>query len=340
MLTEALSRGAEVHIGLPSGASESAEYQIHLNDLSDNFRLSTIEDFGLRELERLSLEFGVTRTIVTDADILARQVASTGSWRGSGTLSILIMREKAQGRALSPITWLKTTAKHTLMYRASSVRNVEVSVLKSATWEGRSLFRVAKDPVELECTYLDVADVRSAWGLSSGTYWFAVLGAVTERKNVPLVVESLATLSKTDYAAGPLGLLIAGSVDGELKSDLLNFRTKCEAAGIEFVVIDRTLSNTELDAAVAASNCLVLAHSNEGPSGLLGKAACAGTRILAAGANSLRHDIRSLGDMAEWTPLKTSELKSAMKRALTSGRGEPKLSANKEMFVEALMPRA
>lgn len=330
---EALARGHTVHVALPPGARESAEFQTHIAGLAIRIELHSISDFGLQSLATLSSNLGVSRTVVTDGDALALQLAKRGRWHGHGRLSVLIMRETAQKSDFWPVYWTKNGIKKVITLRAALVSQVDLAVLKSATWSGSTRMRVAVDPVQLSCSVSDVEAVRTDWNMDETRYWFAVLGAITSRKNVPLLAKGLARMG------GPnIGLLVAGKIDPAIRKQIDIALSELTVSGTSAVVLDRTLSDIELDAAVTAADCLLLAHSNEGPSGLLGKAACAGTRVLAAGARSLRLDTQALDGLAEWTELEEDAIAAAMTRAVHSELSEASISTGAQSFLKALLP--
>lgn len=330
---EALGRGHSVHVGLPPGAGESTEFQTHIASLLHRISIITIAHFNLQSLEAISSTLGVARTVVTDGDALALQLAKRGRWRGGGRLSILIMRENVQQKNSLPIYWAKNGAKKAVIRGVALVPRVDLAVLKSATWSGSSKLRIAVDPVHISCSQSDIDAIRTNWGMDRSTYWFAVLGAITSRKNVPLLARSISQITDTD-----VGLVIAGRIDPAIRQEIEAVTTELRASGRRIILVDRTLSDTELDAAVTAADCLLLAHSNEGPSGLLGKAACTGTRVLAAGARSLQVDTQTLEGLAEWTELEEDTIAAAMVRAVDSGLGEATIPSGSESFLKALLP--
>ena len=134
------------------------------------------------------------------------------------------------------------------------------------------------------------------------------------------------------------GLLIAGKIDPVLRPEIESAAAASVDSGRPVVIIDRILSDVELDAAVAAVNCLMLAHSNEGPSGLLGKAACGGTRVIAAGAKSLKSDIEELPELGDWTELNEESLGAAMQASLPLRRGQAVLRSDVNSFVRVMLP--
>lgn len=330
---EALRRSNGVHIVLPPQAPASIEFETHLAHLRGQVELHIMEDFSFINLVALSKRLGATRTVVTDGDALALQVVKRGGWFGAGRLSLLIMREFAQGESSRAKLWVKNWAKRFVYRCAASCRSVDLAVLKSALWAGKSSFRVALDPAWLSCTSLDVEDIRSKWELDDSIYWFAVLGAITDRKNVPLVVQSLASLPGAN-----IGLVVAGKIDPSVRKAIYESALLMSTGGKTAKVFDGVLTDTDLDAAVSAVDCLVLAHSNEGPSGLLAKAAIAGTNIVAAGATSLQEDVVAFGEAAQWCPLQSDSLAQALSNAMAMGQRSVSRSGTTSSFLDALLP--
>lgn len=330
---EALERKYQVHIALPAGSTECQEFATHLNHLAHKVRVETLPSLKLRDLEALSLRVKAKRTVVTDGDALAIQLARAGGWKGEGRLSILIMRECAQPDKNPLKMWIKNQAKRFVHSRVSQDDYTDLAILKSSLWAGQSKLPIALDPVQLQCTERDVARIRESWNLDSSTFWFGVIGAITERKNVPLIAASLASVS-----SDRVGLLVAGKIDPRISTDIQSAVSHLASLGKSTKVVDRLLSDVELDAAVLAVDCLVLAHSNEGPSGLLGKAVAAGTQVLASGASSLKNDVAALGDSARWLPLDPPSLSAGLQLAMARPVRSEGLGATTSSFLEVLLP--
>jgi hypothetical protein len=103
------------------------------------------------------------------------------------------------------------------------------------------------------------------------------------------------------------------------------------------VVVDRMLEDVELDSAIAAVDCVVLAHSNEGPSGIFGKAVMSGTRLIASGASSLRQDAQAVATHATWTPLSADAIARAMGDAAAADRPAAVPDMGTARFTSALL---
>lgn len=325
-------RGDEVVLALSDEASATDESGLHLSGLAESVTIVSAHDFGVDAVAELSRRYDAVITVVPDGDRFAMRLARTRGWTGRGTVSVLIMREVAQPGELGLLVAAKSRIRTTLFRRAARLPGVRLSVLKSATWREDSSFASAPDPVTLACADDDVWKLRDTWDLDADSYWFAVLGAIFDRKNVPLVASAVRN-------AGPenVGLLIAGRCDPGAAQAMAEPLAELERAGARVVVVDRLLSELELDAAVTAVDCVVLAHSNEGPSGLFGKAAAAGTRVVAAGALSLRDDARHVPELASWVPLEAAALAEALRIARTLPRPSAVLMPEATRFAEALL---
>ena len=221
-----------------------------------------------------------------------------------------IMRDP---RMESPQAWGrrgKLRLKSVLLRRVARMRGVEVFFLRGAgrTSAADGALNVVEDPVTMASTTTSVAAVRRAWQLGGDRFWFGVIGAISKRKNVDLICQALAA---TD---GRIGLLLAGLIapDAQVDSERLE---QLAARGIEVRQVSQILSDIEIDSAVAAVDCVLLMHSNEGPSGILGKAAATGTRVVAGGAQSLRDDVTAL-HLGTWVPLDPPQMAEAFTRIM------------------------
>lgn len=328
----AATAGHRVTLVLSSGAAQSPELSIHLSGLDERVERVYNLDFTYGGVVELSHRLDATLTVISDGDSMAVDVGRRARWSGQGVLSVLVMRESAQPTRVPGLMRVKTHLKQALLRRARSVPGVRVTVLKGALWRGKSKFAVARDPVTLETTPDLVQSVRSRWGLSDDIYWFGVLGAISERKNLALIADALTALNKPG-----MGLLVAGTCDPCTMRGAYESLESLRQTGVPVVIVDRLLEDWELDSAVAAIDAVVLAHSNEGPSGLFGKAVAAGTRIVAAGARSLKKDAAGISTLAIWSPLKIAPLSACLKQTLleSPGVGQPDLGP--EEFVRALL---
>ncbi|WP_148040145.1 glycosyltransferase family protein [Cryobacterium tepidiphilum] len=327
----ALKRGSDVTIALRADQARLPEIELHLGKVMSGVTMLYLDAINLDVLVEKSRELGSSLTVVPDGDGYVRSLVRQGRWRGSGSFSLLIMREGATRTSSRLSRTLVSWVKHGLYFYLHQMRRVNVVILRSALWHGNSYFSIAKDPVTLKTSPAAASTIRSEWGLDDRRYWFAVLGAVTSRKNVALVAEALLSVRSKQ-----IGLLIAGKCDRSVR-DAEELLQKLRSAGCTVIVQDRLLSDEDLDTAVAIVDCLVLAHSNEGPSGLFGKAAAAGTRVVCAGAKSLRRDTKAAGEMASWSELRSDVLGKHLEHAAYAPRPHAVAETGFAPFVRPLL---
>lgn len=333
LVEAALGRGASVSLLLGPDSDETAE-AIHLAALPTEVRVLREDVLTLEQIESLSQVEAVTRTVVPDGDRFALRLAKRRGWHGAGRVTVLVMRERAQPRGAGissrTVASLRSSLRTLAFKRVAAMPAVDLRVLKSAGWTGKARFVPAIDPIRIMAGAGDGSRFRTRHGLGDDRYWFAVLGAISGRKNLDLVLDGLRGVT------APYGLLVAGRIDEDVAESVKDRLRELEQDGTA-VVIDRLLTDEELDAAVTAVDCVVLAHSNEGPSGLLGKAGAIGTRVVAAGADSLRRDLEALPGLGEWDVLSSGALTSLLDRATLLPRPRGLLDVGSSRFTDALL---
>ena len=299
----ALVRGHRVLVAVPDGAETSPESRMLLPGGVEVVPLPG----GRTTAPAVALaaaRSGADRTFVLSADDLVGPIARSG-WKGPGELSLLVMRPRSQrtGAAARAITAVKSA----LRAGARARPGVRVRVLTSAIDDASGPCTV-RDPIRFTATEADVAAFKASADLDHGFCWVAVVGVIAARKHVPLVASALTGLPFT-------GLLLAGRVEEQERAAIDRAVLELEQAGHPVRRVERLLSNTEFDAAVGAADVVVVAHGNEGASGVLGKAAAVGTPMVLAGARSLAEDAKRLQGLAHWVPLDRDELRAAVGRA-------------------------
>jgi glycosyltransferase involved in cell wall biosynthesis len=330
LVSAATEDGNEVFVATTERAINSSEWRLHLGHLASGVSLHQMTDFSLEAIGELSRDLEIDHVVVPDGDSCAYEIAKVGRWLGHGTIAILVMREMGQPAKVPGLAMIKTIAKRIALQRANQTSRVQIRVLKSSPWRGRSALPVSRDPVSL--IRHEIGDEKPVNVLPSGFFWFGVVGSIDPRKNLPLVASAVASLNRKD-----VGLVVAGQVrDSVLDSAEASFQ-RIRAAGGRVVVIDRLLEEAELDQIIAELDCVVLAHSNEGPSGILGKAMATGTRIVAAGAATLRADCKNIGVGAQWAPLDERLLGASLGLAVRTPRPTPSTSASPSEFTSGLL---
>lgn len=307
IVDEVVARGDVAIVGVGSGATSSEEWQLHLQKMASRLEVVQCESVTRRVVAELAASTFADHVIVPDGDAIISEIGRSRKWAPHATLTALLMREHGQPSRVPGMALLKTNAKRLLVASANSVRGVHVRVLKSSLWAGKVSPRTLRDPVSLAASGDELRKAAAQWALDSGRYWFGIVGAITQRKNISAVANALIA-----RGGGPLGLVIAGKFSPEVASQIAVLIDELQEHGVAVRIHDRLLSDLELDSMVAAVDCVVLAHSNEGSSGIMGKAAVLGTRVAAAGARSLQVDCAALPHLAAWAPLSEPELSSLL----------------------------
>ena len=323
------SRGDRVAILTTTTAVESVEWEVHLSWQSPEIVLHPISAFELPDIACVSANLGATNTILPDADGHLRAVLRRG-WSGPGKLTMLVMRGDVQpGPPLARLRLAKTLVKRALIWGTGLRPSVRVFVLSSPLEARRGPLRWIADPVKLRCSSQQARTMRAQLKVDGGRYWLGVFGDITPRKNLPLILEAIREMAD-------IGLLIAGPIDTTVTSVINPIVAQFTANGGAVQYLGGPLTDTEFDCAIGAVDCVVVAHSNEGPSGVVLKAAASGRRLILAGAKSLRKDADNLGSQATWTPLELE----ALRRAIQQARRLPEPTSAVEMgsaeFVKAL----
>ncbi|MBN9207323.1 MAG: hypothetical protein J0H96_01505 [Microbacterium ginsengisoli] len=309
LVDAAVARGIAPVVVVMAGTTKSEEYAIHLSDRVDAFSVEEHVILNMSTISAIEARVAPTRaTIFVEGDFwLKESLRSRAKLRNGGRL--LIMR--AVGQSKNPVVRVVQTLLKIALREAAKFRGVRSFVLVGPTQQSHGAFEVP-DPAFSQIDEVAASAVNDR--LSSGRAgfrWAAVLGVIGERKNVPLILEALLLVRSKG-----IGLVLAGRDDGSQR-DLAECIRRAEQEGVRVERFDGNLSDAVLDAIVAAAGCVVLAHSNEGPSGILAKALYAGTPIVAAGARSLRRDVKAIGAGASWCSLDRVQLSHAIESAMT-----------------------
>lgn len=148
------------------------------------------------------------------------------------------------------------------------------------------LVKRVRDPHYSTAHSRDRARWRRELGLPDGRRLVGIFGAIGERKNAPLVLDAI--------RAGALDadLVLAGGFEPEVR-DWVDGLDTADRAHVH--VRDAFLSNEELDRYVAAVDVVPLALTNNGPSGIMGKAEAAGVPVVTTGSTVRAREVRATG---------------------------------------------
>lgn len=310
---EARERGDEPVWLLADGALESGEYAEHLADAAEGVRVVVVPVVDAPAVRRVADEVDADLVILPDGDLYLPPLLR-GGWDRARALSVLVMRPDGQPSPNRAKTEAATVAKRLLRTAVRARTGAAVHVLVNGlrpTVRGHEV----RDPILIESAEPARLSLEEVAGVAGGRYWFGVVGAVTPRKNLHLIAAALRRLDPSR-----VGLAVAGRCDPTALALAMPEIEAFQAAGGAVVLRDELVSDETFESVLASVDCAVVAHSNEGASGVLVRAAVFGTRVVAAGARSLRRDAEELPEVATWVPLDVDDLAHAFSAALSSPR--------------------
>lgn len=257
-----------------------------------------------------------------------------GWTRRSPIVRLLIMNDPrwrlSEESFVSFMTWCKL-----LVFFGSGARpGVEVLWLRpqgTAPSKG-----VVIDPLLLEAsverTRADSKRVRATLGMDPATFWFGIVGVLDSRKNIPLVANALRRVA--DQGSTPVGLALLGPWSDEI--------ARCSAddslhdAPFPVVRHHASLTNQEMNVAVAALDCVVMAYSTNAPNSTTAKAAALGVRVAVAGSAPFRRFAERLTGYPG-VGLGANELVSELATSMRRPRPEPCELSGPEGLTDALL---
>lgn len=331
----AAASGTRVTLGIPAEAEESPEFARHLGPIANQMDLVSIPgDASLRTIVDEARAAGAQHLVIPDGDAYLTQAARGRRSRDPRT-TLLVMRDprwEIWPGHVPPRALAKCAA--TALARRS-VRLVFLREPGHSTDRGE---HIAIDPLILdgsrEQIHLDAATYRRAHGLDDRTFWFGVLGVLSERKNVPLVAAAAQQLARD--AERPVGLALIGPTGADVSWERDDLVKASAAAGLSMMSDDALMTNYSMNVAVAALDCAVVAYSTNAPNSTMAKAAGLGVRLVVAGSPPLRRFAKSTTGAAG-VPLQLGELGEAMRTAMSTPPPAARYLPGPTEFADALL---
>lgn len=315
---------------LPLEAKRSVEFRVHLADLPEGVQIiylgGRINVRGLAKMLPSSSE--AMPVVFSEGDSWLARLFFSPRLRGGATA--LVMR-KPNAVSDSPFRPARIAAKSALIWGLRAVRGYQVFLLQDAISSPGGKWAVA-DPVTMSADPSDRERLRDEWAalvVNKPRYWVGVVGGIGPRKNVPFVSEAVASLG-SDF-----GLVVAGEAEAQ-EADIEEWLSTARRAGTSVVRIEGTLSEHHFDSIVAALDVVVVAHSNEGPSGILAKAVLAETPVAAAGAQSLRLAADSSDGAVAWSELEAHLIADSIQSLVSVDR---KMTSRKNLSTSLFTDR-
>ncbi len=215
-----------------------------------------------------------------------------------------------------------------LLDRTQWKLRITKSVLSVVTMSTRTLHRVAgfagrddmhkgwvvrraRDPEVCGAHSRDRTALRAELDLPADRKLVGIFGLISERKNAKLVFEAM------ESAGIDADLLLAGSIQPEVKAWIESLTPEQRQHVITF---DGFLDNALLDKLVAAVDVAPIALTNNGPSGIMGKALAADVPVVSAGSRVRARELAATGG-GELADLEPASLAAAIRRVLDRPTG-------------------
>lgn len=335
LVEAALGRGDSVAFATTAAVLSDERFVVHLGDLKDRIRVIRINPTeSLKTLQELGSQLGAYAVLVPDALPFGANLL-LGQRLNDPELRLLIMNDprwRLEG-SLNPQP--RQLAKLFFLSLASKRRGQVIFWLRPPGYTSATESFVC-DPVVIESridtVQSEAAVLRRRLGMSSQVYWFGLVGGIGDWKNPSMVVRAVATANARTKVR--LGLVVIGqwraSEDRAVAEDALR------EGGVDFVVHEGHLTNSQVNAAVSALDCLVLAYSTTAPNSTAGKAAALGVRVLAAGAPSFRRFAREIAGV-HGVPLDHESLVDGMLAATIRPVPMPRLGYGTAEFTDPLL---
>ncbi|MFI7495987.1 hypothetical protein ACH9D2_14890 [Kocuria sp. M4R2S49] len=331
MISKAHLRNYEIALITTTEALNHPNYDLHLAHLEQQFTTHLIPNADVKTISRLTQSLRTDIMVLPDGDAFVWKEAWKLRQKRHGSVSAVVMRPNSSGKgSIKP--FIIELIKRLLLTLANMQPDVIAVPLKSSLWTSQNNQIGVPDPVSFHPDRHAPSMIETAIASNPDRKWLGILGALSARKNIDLVLRSARIVDRSDF-----GIVLAGHMEPAVAEKIQDKLYETRKKGIEIIVCNTFLTDGELDAILQKLHCVVLAHSNEGPSGILGKAVEAGTFILAAGAKSLREDCRLLPESSHWSPLNEQDLADAIDVALTYPTPIPKQLNTGAIFSESLL---
>jgi hypothetical protein len=193
------------------------------------------------------------------------------------------------------------------------------------------LVKRARDPEICLAHSRDRARLRKELDLPQDRTIAGVFGMIEERRNAPMILDAL------DHAGLDADLLLAGGIQPEVWAWINGLPDDRRR---RIILRDGFLPNEEMDQLVAAVDVTPIILTNNGPSGIMGKAHAAGVPVVTAGSEVRAREIRATdGGLA--ADFDVPSIGDAIKRVLDRDPDEPRRNtvppATPEAFAEILL---
>ncbi|MET8358459.1 hypothetical protein [Micromonospora sp. NPDC005171] len=329
----ALDRGYSVVLALTRPGLRSTEHRLHLAAVADRCRQVALADPSLNVagLRQQAMRYGCTRVLVPDGDRFAIRLGMRG-WPAALPIVVLVTQDPRWNTDNRPLVRARLKAKDFILRRTERLPGVRLLYLSDHSEAGRKARpAVAPDPVFFDAEDQDPTALRVGLGLPEHRFVFLVAGKVSARKNLPLVLRCLLRL-----ADRPVALFVCGQLDPSVRAEVQPLLGRARAAGLPVILDDRVQTDSGINCAVQASDCVMVAYSSDQPNSMMVKGIRAGRQVVVAGSDQLVTWAQHLG-LSLCGPLTEESVTGLMEKAIATPAPAPRVDLGSDAFVEAFL---
>ena len=298
-------RSGPVALLTSRGARDAPSYAAFLADLDLDVRevfsaTSVPTEELVREVAAVCAAEPVGTVVLMDGDQALKRwwlLAPRLLRRPRPRVVLMLTRYPARARLSDRWLWRLKLPKAVLAVLSRATGSVD----RVAGFAGRDdtsrgwVVKRTRDPDLCLAHARDRVALRAKHGLPRDRRIVGVFGVLSERRNIPLIWEAI------EAAGLDADLLLAGRQDPDVAAWVQ--RTRRDHPG-RVHCFDDFLPNQVIDELVAASDVAPIALTNNGPSGIMGKAVAAGVPVVTAGSLVREQEVLAsgCGVAAELTP--------------------------------------
>lgn len=318
--------GGPVVLLTSHGARATEEFAAHLAELHDAGRVEVVEaldgvlpatDAVAREVARVCRERGdVGHVLVMDGDQPLKRwwLVAPRALKDLPTrprVTFMLTRYPARLALTDRTGWRLRVPKAALALAAMARRCLH----RVVGFSGRDdvgtgwVVRRIGDPNDGTAHASERARWRAELDLPLDARLVGVFGFVSERRNAPMILDALVA---EDLDAV---LVVAGALTPEVRAWVEGLAPHPRE---RLLVRDAYLDNPTLDRYIAAMDAIPLLLTNNGPSGIMGKAESAGVPVVTAGSVVRAREARALG-AGEACDLEVASVGRALRTVLAPG---------------------
>lgn len=338
----ALARGAIVELLVTREGRESGEFSMHLGDLVSSITVVIEpERFTLRDIAKVSSAWQADLVLIPHADPYLAHAAALRTWPGSGHVRVLVMRDPHWERATSVRRRVRLLSKRLAICLSDMHPWCQVIMLRQPGYVAVGREIVASDPVIIRSDRKSIAakalSLRRELDMQEGVFWYGMVGSISPRKNLELVLDGLTELLHRTNRE--FGFVLLGPQHPTMTLTPKEIDDLVHVCPYSTRIRNELMSNEEINVAIASLDCLVMAYSTDSPNSTLAKAAALGVHVAAAGSSSIARFVADL-DRGPTASLCAHDLSRILELRLQQERPAVRDDLSSEQFCDVLLDPA